>query len=120
MENKADFLTQITQLDAFECGDIVAFDHHMAACWSFQQIDGAHQSGFASSGKTHDAKNLAFFHADVHMLDRFDGSPAFMKSHRHVVEFNNAHGSFLASFEYLFKFVQYVLFDESCLYIRPV
>lgn len=55
-------------------------------------------------------KNLAFFHADVHMLDRFDGSPAFMKSHRHVVEFNNAHGSFLASFEYLFKFVQYVLF----------
>ena len=54
-----------------------------------------------------------FSHADVHMFDRFDGSSAFMKGHGHVVEFNNAHGSFLASFEHLFKFIQYVLFDES-------
>ena len=124
LENKADFLAQVAQLTAFECGDVAAVDHHMTARRSFQQVDGAHQRGFACSGETHDAEDFAFFHADVHMFDRFDGSSAFMKGHGHVVEFNNAHDSFLVPFKYVFTFVRYVSFDTfrlmNLVCIKPV
>ena len=45
MENKADFLAQVAQLTAFECGDVAAVDHHMTARRSFQQVDGAPDVG---------------------------------------------------------------------------
>ena len=58
------------------------------------------------------------------MFDRFDGSSAFMKGHGHVVEFNNAHGSFLIPFKYVFTFVRYVSFDTfrlmNLVCIKPV
>ena len=91
LEDETDLFAQFAQGCALQSRNVGAVDKHFTAGRAFQQVDGAHQRRFAGSGKADYAEDLAFFHAEAHMLDRFYGATSFVESNRHVVQFDDAH-----------------------------
>ena len=71
LEDHGDFPAALAQRDGRQGLHCHAVDHHTAAGGALQQVDAAHQRGFARTGHTDDAVDGAIGNGEVDVLQRF-------------------------------------------------
>ena len=72
LENHADALASLAQLGIIHSGELGTIYKNLAAGGALQHIDAAYQRGFAGTGKTNDAENLACFNTKVSFMQGMD------------------------------------------------